>query len=331
MNQDVKTMSENEAITLFSGRRFNSYSSYFRRIFGTRVQKVAINAGFTCPNRDGSKSEEGATATMGCTFCNNAAFTPSYCTPSLSITEQINEGITFHKNRYRTANKYLAYFQSFSNTYAPLEKLKRLYDEALSHPDIAGVIVGTRPDCVDEAVLDYFAKLAESKYVAIEYGIESCYDTTLKRINRGHNFATAQQAVEMSAARSLHTGAHFILGLPDESDEMLLEQTNIINALPLTTIKFHQLQIFRSTPMAEEWDAHPERFRFWSKEEYISLFIKILERLRPDLVVERFASEAPPRYHHGPNWGIVRNETLLTLFERELAAQASYQGKNYVP
>ncbi len=329
MNQSVKKLSEAEALELFMGRRFNAYSTHFRRIFGTRLQKVTINSGFSCPNRDGSRSEGLIDNRAGCTFCNNEAFTPSYCTPRLSVTEQINEGILFHKNRYRTASKYLAYFQSFSNTYAPIDQLIKLYDEALAHPDVAGVIVGTRPDCIDEEKLDYFATLARSKYVALEYGIESCHDDTLLRINRGHDFETARRAVEMSAERGIHTGAHFILGLPGESDDMLREQCDVINSLPLTTIKFHQLQIFRSTPMAAEYDAHPERFRFWTKEEYIALFIDILERLRPDLVVERFASEAPPRYHHGPNWGVVRNETLLNLFERELAARSTYQGRLY--
>ncbi|MFI3268837.1 MAG: TIGR01212 family radical SAM protein [Rikenellaceae bacterium] len=329
MNQGVGKLCEAEALELYMGRRFNAYSTHFRRIFGERMQKVTINSGFSCPNRDGSRSEGLIDNRAGCTFCNNSAFTPSYCTPSLSVTEQINEGIIFHRNRYRTANRYLAYFQSFSNTYAPLDQLIKLYDEALSHPDIAGVIVGTRPDCVDEQKLDYFAQLAREKYVALEYGVESCYDATLQRINRGHDFECARRAIEMSAERGIHTGAHFILGLPEESDEMLLDQCSVINSLPLTTIKFHQLQIFRDTPMAAEYDAHPERFRFWSKEEYIDLFVKILERLRPDLVVERFASEAPPRYHYGPNWGVVRNETLLNILEKELKLHNTYQGRRY--
>ncbi|MFR9635445.1 MAG: TIGR01212 family radical SAM protein [Rikenellaceae bacterium] len=316
-------LTEHEALELFSGRRFNSYSSYFRRVLGGRTQKVAINAGFSCPNRDGKVGVE------GCTFCNNLAFTPSYCEPNLSVTTQINEGVSFHLNRYRTATKYLAYFQSFSNTYAPLERLRELYDEALAHPLIAGVIIGTRPDCVDEEKLDYFAKLSRSKYVAIEYGVESTFDQTLQQINRGHDFAEAKWAIEQSAKRGIHTGAHFILGLPGESEEMLMEQVDTINALPLTTIKFHQLQIFRDTQMATEYDTTPSKFRFWSKEEYIALFIQMLERLRPDLVVERFASEAPPRYHHGPNWGLVRNESLLNLFEKELARQNTYQGRLY--
>ena len=301
-------------------RRFNSYAAYFRRVFGHRMQKVTINAGFSCPNRDGKIS------TGGCTFCDNAAFTPSYCDSTKSITQQIDEGIEFHRKRYRTAQQYLAYFQSFSNTYAPLERLRECYDEALAHPDIAGIVVGTRPDCVDEQKLDYFAELSRKKYVTIEYGVESCYDETLRRINRGHDFATAERAIRMTAERGIHCGAHFILGLPGESDEMLVEQVERINALPLTTIKFHQLQLFRGTPLAREWDEHPERFRFWTIEEYLDLFVEILRRLRPDIVVERFAGEAPPRYHHTEGWGLVRNEQLLAMLDKRLEQRGVHQG-----
>ena len=301
-------------------RRFNSYAAYFRRVFGHRMQKVTINAGFSCPNRDGKIS------TGGCTFCDNAAFRPSYCDSTKRITQQIDEGIEFHRKRYRTAQQYLAYFQSFSNTYAPLERLRECYDEALAHPDIAGIVVGTRPDCVDEQKLDYFAELSRKKYVTIEYGVESCYDETLRRINRGHDFATAERAIRMTAERGIHCGAHFILGLPGESDEMLIEQVERINALPLTTIKFHQLQLFRGTPLAREWDEHPERFRFWTIEEYLDLFVEILRRLRPDLVVERFAGEAPPRYHHTEGWGLVRNEQLLAMLDKRLELRGVHQG-----
>lgn len=302
-------------------RRFNSYAAYFRRTFGHRMQKVTINAGFTCPNRDGKIS------TGGCTFCDNAAFTPSYCDSTKSITQQIDEGVEFHRKRYRTAEQYLAYFQSFSNTYAPLERLRECYDEALSHPAVAGIVVGTRPDCVDEEKLDYFAELARRKYVAIEYGVESCYDATLRRINRGHDFATARRAIEMTAERGIHCGAHFILGLPGESDQMLIEQVERINSLSLTTVKFHQLQLFRGTALAREWDEHPERFRFWSIEEYIDLFVEILRRLRPDIVVERFAGEAPPRYHHTEGWGLVRNEQLLAMLDKRLEERGVHQGE----
>lgn len=306
-------------------RPYNSYAAYFRRLFGSRVQKVAVNAGFTCPNRDGSIS------TGGCTFCNNSAFTPSYCQPTKSVTEQIAEGIEFHRRRYRTATRYLAYFQSFSNTYAPLEQLRALYDEALANPLVAGIVVGTRPDCVDEQKLDYFASLAQSHYVTLEYGIESCNDAVLASINRGHDFATAERAVRMTAERGIHCGAHFILGLPGQSDEELIAQTDIINTLPLTTVKFHQLQVFRGTTMAEQFDRAPEQFRFWTVEQYIELFSEILARLRPDIVVERFAGEAPPRYHYGRNWGLVRNETLWMMLEKRLLEKSVYQGKKFVP
>ena len=301
-------------------RRFNSYAAYFKRTFGPRMQKVTINAGFSCPNRDGKLS------TGGCTFCRNDAFTPSYCQSEKSITQQIDEGIEFHRRRYRTAQRYLAYFQSFSNTYAPLERLRECYNEALAHPDIAGIVVGTRPDCIDEEKLDYFAELAKRKYVIIEYGVESCYDSTLKRINRGHDFATAERAIRLTAERGIHCGAHFILGLPGESDEMLIEQVEKINSLPLTTIKFHQLQLFKDTPMAREYDLHPEEFRFWTVEEYIELFVEIVRRLRPDIVIERFAGEAPPRYHHLEGWGLVRNETLLMMLDKELERKNVHQG-----
>ena len=306
-------------------RPYNSYAAYFRRLFGERVQKVAVNAGFTCPNRDGKIS------TGGCTFCNNSAFTPSYCQPVKSVSQQIEEGIEFHRRRYRTATRYLAYFQSFTNTYAPLEQLKLLYDEALSNPLVAGLVVGTRPDCVDEQKLDYFASLSRDHYVTLEYGIESCDDRVLASINRGHDYATAVRAVEMTAERGIHCGAHFILGLPGQSDEELIAQTDKINALPLTTVKFHQLQVFRGTAMAEQYDQNPELFHFWTVEEYIELFSEILARLRPDIVVERFASEAPPRYHYGRNWGLVRNETLWNMLEKRLAEKGIFQGMYYKP
>ncbi len=312
------------------GRRFNSYARYFRELTGGRVQKLSVDAGFGCPNRDGTLSgPNGAPLRGGCTFCSNAAFTPSYCRPDKSITQQIDEGIEFHANRYRRAERYLVYFQSYSNTYAPLDTLRRVYGEALAHPSVMGIVVGTRPDCVDEAKLDYFAELTELHYVAIEYGIESVYDATLATVNRGHDFECARRAVEMTAARKIHVGAHFILGLPGETDEMMLAATDAINSLALTTVKFHQLQIFRDTPLAAEWTAHPERFRFRSAPEYVDFFIAILRRLRPDLVVERFAGEAPPRHHLAGAWGGVRNQHLITMLERRLEQLDVHQGQLY--
>lgn len=308
----------------FAGRRFNSYSAYFKRRFGSRLQKVTINAGFTCPNRDGK------IGVGGCTFCNNEAFTPSYCMQGKSVKQQIDEGIEFHINRYRKASKYLAYFQSYSNTYASLNHLQEIYNQALDNPLVEGLIIGTRPDCVDEPMLDYFAHLAQKHYLTIEYGVESTYDETLMAINRGHDFATARRAIEQTAQRGIDCGAHFILGLPGESEEMLLLQIDTINSLPIKTIKFHQLQIFKGTIMANEWEQHPERFHFWEMDEYIDLFITMLERLRPDIVVERFAGEAPPRYHLGPTWGLVRNETLLSHFEKRLEERNTFQGRLFL-
>lgn len=307
-------------------RRFNSYSRYFRSLFGERIQKVTIDAGFTCPNRDGKIS------TGGCTFCNNSAFSPSYNHAALSVYDQIDEGIRFHANRYRKAEQFLAYFQSFSNTYKPLAELQVLYDQALSHPQVIGLVIGTRPDCIDESKLEYFASLSEQGYyVIIEYGVESVYDQTLLQINRGHDFESAKKAIELTHRYGLRTGAHFILGLPGEDDRMLIAQAEVINALPLDTVKFHQLQLFRDTLMAEDFRQHPQRYRRWGLDEYIDLFIDLLERLRPSLVIERFAGEAPPEYHLEPSpWGAVRNERLLQLLEKRLAERETWQGRLFV-
>ena len=301
-------------------RRFHSCAAHFRRLFGCRVQKLSVDAGFSCPNRDGTLGRG------GCTFCDNSAFTPSYCRSGLSVARQIDEGIAFHRRRYRTASRYLVYFQSFSNTHAPLERLRALYDEALARPGVAGIVVGTRPDCVDERKLDYFARLARERYVAIEYGIESTSDATLRAVNRGHDFAAARRAVELTAERGIAAGGHFILGLPGESDDDLVAQTEAIDALPLTSVKFHQLQLFRGTPLAAEYAADPARFRFWTLDEYLDLFVRILRRLRPSLVVERFASETPPRFRCGPDWGAVRNEGLWQMLEKRLEALDAHQG-----
>ena len=302
-------------------RRFNSYTDYFRNFFGERVQKVTIDAGFTCPNRDGSKGAG------GCTYCNNDGFNPSYCQPFKTITHQISEGIEFHANRYRKATKFLAYFQAFSNTYAPLSELKEKYQEALQFPGVIGLVIGTRPDCVDNEKLDYLQELSEKHYVIIEYGIESCYNRTLERINRGHTFEDGVAALEQTAKRGIKTGAHFILGLPGEMRQEMISEIDIINQLPLDNIKFHQLQILKNTPMELEYEQHPEHFEFFEMEEYIEFFIKLLEKLNPAFVLERFAAEVPPRYLAGPGWGLVRNFTLLQMFEKRLKDLDTWQGK----
>ena len=303
-------------------KRYNSYVDYFRAKYGDRLQKLVLDAGFTCPNRDGT------VGTGGCTYCDNAAFHPGYSTPDKSISLQIEEGIEFHKVRYPRTSRYLAYFQAYSNTYAPLEKLRLLYSQALAHPAVEGIVVGTRPDCVDAAKLDYLASLQEAgNVVVVEYGIESCYDATLLRINRGHDFDCARRAVEMTAERGLEVGAHFILGLPGESPQMLLDQCAAINALPLTSVKFHQLQLIKGTAMEKEYEESPQDFWRPGLEEYLDLIIDILERLRPDLCIERIAGEVPPRFVRQTPWGLVRNFQILSMMEARLESRDTFQGR----
>jgi len=304
-------------------RRFNAYSDYFRKLFGERVQKVSVNAGFTCPNRDGTKS------TGGCTYCTNEAFSPSYCKPEKSVTAQIAEGISFHKRRYRKASKYLAYFQSYSNTYGPPERLRELYEEALKYPGVAGIIIGTRPDCIDEEKLNYLRELSGKYYVAVEYGIESCSDATLRRINRAHSYADAVNAVNLTAKYGINTGAHFIFGLPGESREEMLAEADIISKLPLTTVKFHQLQIIKGTILEKEYLADPSGFQLFSWEEYLDFIITFMERFNPDIVVERFTGETPPRFLTVAPWGKKRTDQITGLIEKRLEELDTWQGRLY--
>lgn len=320
------------------GRRYNSFVGYFRKRYGERLQKIVIDAGFTCPNRDGRVGRG------GCTYCDNAAFHPNYSTAGKPIHGQIDEGIEFHRVRYRNAAHYLAYFQSYSNTYAPLDRLKALYAEALAHLSVVGIVIGTRPDCVDAEKLDYLASLASGDVlegwsreisgtvrtrpvVILEYGIESCYDSTLARINRGHDFATVRNAVQMTAERGIDMGAHFILGLPGESRGMMLEECLMINELPILSAKFHQLQIVKGTAMEREYASRPQDFERFTLDGYIDFFVDMLERLRPDLFIERFAGEVPPRFVNETPWGLIRNAELLHLLERRLEERNTWQGR----
>jgi uncharacterized protein len=302
-------------------RRFNAYSNYFRKLYGSRVQKLSLDAGFTCPNRDGSKG------TGGCTYCNNDAFNPSYCVPEKTVARQIEEGIIFHQKRYRRADSYLAYFQAYSNTYAPLAELKKLYEEALAQPGVTGLIIGTRPDCIDEEKLQYLSGLAKKFYIAVEYGIESCYDRTLQRINRGHTFREAEDAVGATASHGINTGAHFIFGLPGETREEMLAEADIISKLPLKTVKFHQLQIIKGTAMEKEYQSNPGDFQLFSWEEYLDFFVRFLERLNPEIVVERFTGEAPPRFLDRSLWGKKRTDEIVSLIEKRLEELDTWQGR----
>ena len=304
-------------------RRFNAYSSYFKNNFGERVQKVSVDAGFTCPNRDGTLG------VGGCTYCNNDAFNPSYCLPQKPVNQQILEGIEFHKKRYRRAKKYLAYFQAYSNTYAHLDHLQRLYDEALGVPGVIGLVIGTRPDCVDEEKLDYFSHLSKKVYLIIEYGIESCYNKTLSRINRKHSFEQSVEAIEATSGKGIRTGAHLIFGLPGETRDEMLAEAGIISKLPLNNVKFHQLQIIKGTIMAKEYEQNPEVFPLFSWEEYRDFMVDFLERLNPQFVVERITGEAPPRFISGPRWGMKRTDQILNLFEKRLIERDTWQGRLY--
>ena len=274
--------------------------------------KLVVDAGFSCPHGR-------------CSFCDNAAFHPAYSSASKSITQQLDEGIAFHAARGRTHGPYLAYFQSFSNTFAPLERLREAYGEALAHPAVSGIVIGTRPDCVDAEKLDYIASLGSAR---MEYGIESCRDETLARVHRGHSFACAERAVRETAARGIPVCGHVILGLPGETRDTLLEDVSRIDALPLDSVKFHQLQILKGTPVAAEFAARPEDFVRWTPSEYVDLLVDLLERLRPDIAVGRLAASVPPRFLAVPGWGIRASE-FHRLLARRLVDRDTWQGRLY--
>jgi len=304
-------------------RRYNSYADYFRREFGERVQKVSVNAGFTCPNRDGTKGSG------GCTYCSNPAFSPSYLFECLPVREQIEKGMEFHRRRYRRADKYLAYFQSYTNTYSAMTDLRKVYEEALSVEGVMGLVIGTRPDCVRDELLDYLQQLSEEYYLIVEYGIESCYNRTLQIINRGHDFETSVDAVERTAARGIRTGAHMIFGLPGETEKEMLRTADILSQLPLNNVKFRQLQIVKGTQMAGEYSEDPSRFRLFGLDEYLGFMVGYLERLNPLFVVERFAGEVPPEcLAGGERWGI-RYERFVSLLEEKLEEAGTWQGRRF--
>ena len=299
--------------------RYLNYNTILKSEFSERVQKISVNAGFTCPNRDGSKG------TGGCTYCNNQSFSPGYAKPIKSVTEQIEEGIAFFHHKYE-AQKYLAYFQSYTNTYDKLENLTRIYEEALKNPKVAGIVVGTRPDCVSDELLDYFTELSKRYYVMIEYGIESTCDNTLQLINRGHDYANAEVAIRKTAGKGLRTAAHLILGLPGENREMILSHADNVSELPLTAIKLHQLQLVKGTVMARQYAENPEMFNMMTAAEYIELVIDFLERLNPEIAVERFVSQSPEQLLLAPHWGL-KNFEFVHKIEKSLEERDTCQGK----
>lgn len=285
----------------------------------TRYQKISINAGFSCPNRDGRVGRG------GCTYCNNQAFVPGYCQPQKSISQQIEEGIIFFRQKYPN-QKYIAYFQSYTNTYAPLSRLKEMYEEALACSGVEGITIGTRPDCVDDSLLDYLAELNKKALVTIEYGVESTSDITLKRINRGHDYECAVQAIQKTALRGIPVVVHLILGLPGEDrDQMLLHARNL-SCLPITGLKLHQLQLVKGTMMAHEYTQCPQDFRLLTAEEYIDLVIDFLELLNPSIHVERYISQSPKELLIAPDWGL-KNYEFTDRLRKRITERDTYQGR----
>lgn len=302
-------------------KRFNDFPSFFKRQFSERIQKVTIDAGFSCPNRDGSKG------IGGCTYCNNNSFNPAYCSPKKSITQQINEGIDFFKAKYKT-QQYLAYFQAYSNTYGSLDLLKRLYEEALSHEKVIGLVIGTRPDCVSDLLLDYLEELAKDHYVSIEYGVESCNDLALEAINRGHTYREAEETILRTSNRGIHIGAHLVNGLPFDTRQMMIEHAVRLSNLPIESLKLHQLQILNHTIMATQYEKEPGRFHLFEMEEYLDFIVDIIERINPHILLERFINQAPAGWLIAPRWGI-KNYEFVNKLEQRLKDRDTFQGKLY--
>lgn len=302
-------------------QRYKEYGPWLKSQLGIKVQKISLNAGFTCPNRDGS------IGVGGCTYCNNQTFNPEYCDNSKSITQQLEEGKRFFAKKYPEM-KFLAYFQAYTNTYASLEKLKQKYEEALMVPDVVGIVIGTRPDCMPDELLDYLEDLNRRTFLIVEYGIESVYDSTLLRINRGHTHSQTVDAILRTASRNICVGAHIILGLPGENRESLLAEASVLSSLPISLLKLHQLQLIKGTRMAEEYMEKPLDFHLFSSDEYIDLVIDFIERLRPDIVLERFVSQSPVSLLAIPGWGL-KNYEFVDKVRCRLQERQTVQGRLY--
>lgn len=303
-------------------QRYNEYGPWLKAQLGMKVQKISLNAGFTCPNRDGS------VGTGGCTYCNNQTFNPDYCSTSKSITQQLEEGKRFFSRKYPDM-KYLAYFQAYTNTYGSLGSLMSKYEEALSVPDVVGIVIGTRPDCMPDVLLDYLEELNHRTFLIVEYGIESVYDSTLKRINRGHTHACTVDAINRTAARGIKVGAHVILGLPGETHDDMVNEASILSSLPISLLKLHQLQLIKGTKMAEEYETSPSDFHLFTPDEYIDLVIDFVERLRPDIILERFVSQSPSSLLAVPGWGL-KNYEFVDKVRQRLDQRQTMQGRLYV-
>lgn len=315
----MKDKKEHRIYAWGHSRRYNDFPTYFRNLHSGRVQKVSVDAGFTCPNRDGTKGRG------GCTYCNNKTFKPTYCNLETSVSSQIEKGIRFFDRKYKTM-QFLAYFQAYTNTWAPLENLSALYEEALQHPRVKGLVISTRPDAVNGQILDYLARLSEKVYVMVEFGLESHLDRSLEKLNRGHSFAESVWALEQTAQRNINNCAHMILGLPGETYSDWIEQAKVVSQLPVKNLKLHQLQIHKGTIMARQFEANPEQFQLFSAEEYSELVVDYLEELNPAVIIERFVSQAPQEMLIAPHWGL-KNFEFVAKVEKRLQERDSWQGK----
>jgi hypothetical protein len=305
---------------LNTSKSYNDYSSFIKQKFNKRVQKISLDTGFTCPNRDGTKG------VGGCTYCNNNTFNPYYCKPSKSITQQLDEGIGFFSKKYQTG-QYLAYFQAYTNTYADIELVKELYLEAINHPKIIGLVIGTRPDCINEELINFLADLAKTRYIALEFGVESTLNRTLDLINRCHTFEETKVAYELAKNKNLHLGAHLIIGLPGETREEMLNHAVEISKLPINTLKIHQLQIVKHTMMAKQFQETPEMFSLFNSNDYIDFICDFVALLRPDIIIERFISESPPHLLIAPKWNGLKNFEIVAKIEKRMAERNVWQGK----
>ena len=307
---------------MFSTKKpYRDFSEYLSSQFTYKVQKISINAGFTCPNRDGSKGYG------GCTYCNNQSFSPGYGKPTKSISEQLEDGINFFSYKYPDM-KYLAYFQSYTNTYDPIDTLIDKYEEALSYPDVVGLIVGTRPDCMPEKLLDYFEALSIKTFIMIEYGVESTLNKTLDRVNRLHSYEESENIIRLTAKKGIAVGAHRILGLPGETKDEILSHADKLSELPLTSLKLHQLQIIKGTIMSREYRVDPSAFNLFELDDYIDMCVSFSERLNPEIYIERFTSQSPEKLLIAPEWGL-KNYVVRDMIIKRFNARKTWQGQKF--
>ena len=304
------------------GKRYLDYSSFIKLKFGERVQKISLDIGFSCPNRDGSKG------VGGCTYCNNNTFNPDYCEPQKSVKTQLEQGIEFFARKGKN-NKYLAYFQAYTNTYSDLESLKQLYLEALSVPKVVGLVIGTRPDCISEEIIDFLDELSKNYFISLEFGVESTNEKTLIQVNRCHTFEETKATFNLCKNKGFHLGAHIILGLPGESESDLMNHAFEISKLPISTLKLHHLQIVKNSVMAVQYKRNPENFNLFTSENYINFISEFVTQLRPDIVIERFISEAPKELLIAPKWGGLKNFEIVAKIDKNLQDKNLWQGKNY--